>query len=169
MYYGVQYYPEQWPEDRWPTDAEMMQRAGVNTVRMGEFAWSALEPREGEIDFSWMDRAVQLLNDHGIKGDHVHLLAHPAAVGIQKYPGVVNVRKTGGPTCTGSAIQSGWRTPNLSRWPSALTGRWWSITPGTRASPAGRWITKSAASTTASATAAWATFHQYLQREIRHG
>ncbi len=42
MYYGVQYYPEHWPEERWRTDAEMMKQAGVNTVRMGEFAWSAL-------------------------------------------------------------------------------------------------------------------------------
>ena len=41
VYFGVQYYPEQWPEERWPIDAAMMQRAGVNTVRMGEFAWSA--------------------------------------------------------------------------------------------------------------------------------
>ena len=45
MYYGVQYYPEHWPKERWAVDARMMQEAGINVVRMGEFAWSALEPR----------------------------------------------------------------------------------------------------------------------------
>ena len=38
MYYGVAYYPEHWPEERWSVDAELMQAAGVNGVRMGGFA-----------------------------------------------------------------------------------------------------------------------------------
>lgn len=67
MYFGVQYYPEQWPEDRWETDVSLMERAGVTTVRMGEFAWSRYQPDPEAIDFSWMDRAVSLLADHGIK------------------------------------------------------------------------------------------------------
>ena len=66
MYFGVQYYPEHWPRERWLTDAQMMRDAGVNTVRMGEFAWSAIEPREGEYDFAWLDDAIALLYEHGI-------------------------------------------------------------------------------------------------------
>jgi len=53
MFFGVAYYPEHWPEERWPTDARMMQEAGISGVRMGEFGWSAFEPREGEYDFEW--------------------------------------------------------------------------------------------------------------------
>jgi beta-galactosidase GanA len=30
------YYPEQWPKERWIVDARMMQKAGINVVRMGE-------------------------------------------------------------------------------------------------------------------------------------
>jgi beta-galactosidase len=67
MYYGVAYYPEHWPEERWAVDAKLMGEAGVNGVRMGEFAWSALEPREGDYRFDWLDRAVELLADYGIK------------------------------------------------------------------------------------------------------
>jgi beta-galactosidase GanA len=67
MYYGVAYYPEHWPEERWPVDAELMQAAGVNSVRMGEFAWSKIEPVEGEYDFDWMDRAIALFGKHGVK------------------------------------------------------------------------------------------------------
>ncbi|HHE72475.1 MAG TPA: beta-galactosidase, partial [Chloroflexi bacterium] len=67
MYYGVAYYPEHWPEVRWATDARMMQEAGINLVRMAEFAWSRIEPREGVYDFDWLDRAVALLGSHGIR------------------------------------------------------------------------------------------------------
>jgi beta-galactosidase len=90
MYYGVQYYPEQWPEERWPIDAAMMQRAGVNTVRMGEFAWSAYEPREGEIHFEWMDKAIQLLNQHGIQVILCTCSRTPPPWVFKKYPGVLN-------------------------------------------------------------------------------
>jgi beta-galactosidase len=62
MYFGAAYYPEHWPEERWAVDAEMMQRAGINGVRIGEFAWSALEPEEGRYEFDWLDRAVALLD-----------------------------------------------------------------------------------------------------------
>jgi beta-galactosidase len=91
MYYGVQYYPEQWPEERWPIDAAMMQRAGVNTVRMGEFAWSAYEPCEGELHFDWMDRAIQLLNQHGIQVILCTCSRTPPPWVFKKYPGVLNV------------------------------------------------------------------------------
>lgn len=66
MYIGVDYYPEHWPEERWAVDAEMMQKAGINVVRMAEFAWIKLEPIEGVYDFSWLDRAIDILHNHGI-------------------------------------------------------------------------------------------------------
>ena len=42
--FGVDYYPEHWPKERWTKDARLMREAGVNTVRLVEFAWSYLEP-----------------------------------------------------------------------------------------------------------------------------
>jgi beta-galactosidase len=102
MYYGVQYYPEQWPEERWAQDAQMMQRAGVNTVRMGEFAWSAYEPRDtkstlgwGEIDFGWMERAITLLNQHGIQVILCTCSRTPPPWVFTRYPGVRNTRIDG--------------------------------------------------------------------------
>lgn len=64
--FGVDYYPEHWPEDRWPEDARLMAAAGMNIVRMAEFAWSRLEPQEGVFDFTWLDRAIELLAENGI-------------------------------------------------------------------------------------------------------
>jgi len=95
MYFGVQYYPEHWPEDRWSIDVKMMKRAGVNTVRMGEFAWSAMEPEEGKYDFGWMDRALALLNENGIKTIMCTMSRTPPPWVFRKYPGVVNTASNG--------------------------------------------------------------------------
>ncbi len=65
--YGVDYYPEHWPEERWPVDVHMMAEAGFNVARLAEFAWSKLEPEEGRFDFAWLDRALAILADHGIR------------------------------------------------------------------------------------------------------
>ena len=63
---GVSYYPEWWPEEEWETDFAKMESIGINTVRMGEFAWSWYEPREGEFNLEPMKRAVDLAAKHGI-------------------------------------------------------------------------------------------------------
>src|SRR5882724_6654348 len=44
---GAAWYPEQWPEARWDADLQLMRDVGVKVVRIGEFAWSSLEPAEG--------------------------------------------------------------------------------------------------------------------------
>ena len=43
-----------------------MQEAGFNTVRLAEFAWSKLEPFEGQFEFDWLLRALDLLKAQGI-------------------------------------------------------------------------------------------------------
>ena len=47
---GVDYYPEHWDEKLWEQDADLMQKSGVKLVRMAEFAWSVMEPKEGKYD-----------------------------------------------------------------------------------------------------------------------
>ena len=46
---GSCYYPEHWPEEQWRKDAEDMMKSGLLWVRIGEFAWSRIEPEEGFI------------------------------------------------------------------------------------------------------------------------
>lgn len=58
LMYGSAWYPEQWPEAEWDADLARMQAAGLNMVRIGEFAWSSLEPAEGRYELDWMERAV---------------------------------------------------------------------------------------------------------------
>ncbi|MFD8453009.1 beta-galactosidase [Streptomyces coelicoflavus] len=64
--YGGDYNPEQWPEETWPEDVRLMKAAGVNSVTLGVFSWSKLEPRPGVHDFAWLDRLMDLMHTHGI-------------------------------------------------------------------------------------------------------
>jgi beta-galactosidase len=77
MYFGADYHPEHWvypyagtaeePEARWKQDIELMVAAGMNAVRMGEFVWGLCEPREGEYNFKWLERVMDLLGKEDIK------------------------------------------------------------------------------------------------------
>ena len=64
---GVCYYPEHWPEEIWAQDAARMVEAGISWVRIGEFAWSRLEPTPGTFAWDWLDRAVDVLGAAGLK------------------------------------------------------------------------------------------------------
>lgn len=64
---GVCYYPEHWPADRWQHDAEKMRQLGIGAVRIGEFAWRRIEPRAGVYDWDWLDTAVEVLANAGLK------------------------------------------------------------------------------------------------------
>lgn len=64
---GVCYYPEHWPENWWLEDARRMVEMGIGFVRIGEFAWSRLEPSSGQYDFEWLDRAMDVLGKAGLK------------------------------------------------------------------------------------------------------
>lgn len=93
--FGVDYYPEHWPENRWPIDAQLMHDMGIKVVRLAEFAWHKLEPQEGQFDFSWLDRALEVLHRQGI----VAVLGTPSAAPpswlIQAHPEILPVNSQG--------------------------------------------------------------------------
>ncbi len=66
MKLGVCYYPEHWPEADWAEDARRMRELGLSLVRIGEFAWSRLEPEPGRFDWGWLDRAIDTLAAAGL-------------------------------------------------------------------------------------------------------
>lgn len=63
---GVCYYPEHWPETVWADDARRMRDLGVSVVRIGEFSWSRLEPREGFYNLEWLETALSTLHAAGL-------------------------------------------------------------------------------------------------------
>lgn len=64
---GSSWYPEQWPETRWDADLALMKRAHLNVVRIGEFAWARIEPKDDVFDFAWLDRAIAAAGRNGIR------------------------------------------------------------------------------------------------------
>lgn len=92
---GTAWYPEQWPESRWEADLALMQKAGIHMVRVGEFAWSRMEPSEGQYDFDWLERAIAAAARHGI----YTVLGTPTAALpawlTQKYPETLRVDEQG--------------------------------------------------------------------------
>ncbi|MGE9290302.1 MAG: beta-galactosidase [Puniceicoccales bacterium] len=67
MRLGTSYYPEITNESEWSHDLENMRIAKIDTLRILEFAWSAIEPREGVYQFDWLDRFIDLSHSQGFK------------------------------------------------------------------------------------------------------
>ena len=59
---GAAWYPEQWPEARWDADLTLMEQAHIHFVRVGEFAWSTMEPHEGFYQLDWLDLGAEMAN-----------------------------------------------------------------------------------------------------------
>jgi beta-galactosidase len=64
---GAAWYPEQWPESHWDADLTLMEQAHIGMVRVGEFAWSTMEPSEGNYQLDWLERAVRAAERHHIQ------------------------------------------------------------------------------------------------------
>ncbi|MDM7859235.1 beta-galactosidase [Alteromonas sp. ASW11-36] len=88
---GVCYYPEHWPESLWQQDAQEMRELGLSYVRLAEFAWSKMEPADGQYDFAWLDKAIQTLAAQGLKIILCTPTATPPKWLVDKYPDILPV------------------------------------------------------------------------------
>ncbi len=112
MWFGVDYHPEHWvypydgtedqPEARWHRDVELMLRAGMNVVRMGEFCWGLYERSEGQYDFEWMRRAMDLMYAAGLKVVLGTPTAAPPLWLTQKHPEILPLNEAGLPIHPGT-------------------------------------------------------------------
>ncbi|MEM7318008.1 MAG: beta-galactosidase, partial [Pseudomonadota bacterium] len=99
---GVCYYPEHWPEKLWSEDARAMVEAGLSWVRIGEFAWSRMEPTPGDLRLDWLDRAIETLGAAGLKIVLGTPTATPPRWMLEKYPFMLAVDEAGQPRKFGS-------------------------------------------------------------------
>ena len=94
LLHGGDYNPEQWLDrpDILAQDIELMKKARVNTVTLGVFSWSVLEPEEGVFKLDWLADIIHNLYANGIRT----ILATPSAARpawlAHKYPEVRRVR-----------------------------------------------------------------------------
>lgn len=66
IHLGAAYYPELWEDGEVEKDVARCKLLGIDTLRVGEFAWSRMEPRDGEYDLDWLKRVVDTLYANGI-------------------------------------------------------------------------------------------------------
>jgi len=93
--YGTAYYYEYLPYDRLEKDVDMMKKANINVVRIGESTWSTYEPQDGVFNFSSLDKVLDAMNKANISvlvGTPTYAI--PTWL-VKKYPEVMVTTKEG--------------------------------------------------------------------------
>ena len=83
---GVCYYPEHWTPSDWAQDAARMRKANISVVRIGEFAWSRIEPSPDTFTWDWLDSAIDTLGQAGLNIVLGTPTATPPRWMVDKYP-----------------------------------------------------------------------------------
>jgi beta-galactosidase len=102
MKLGCCYYPEHWPESIWAEDARRMAAMGLQLVRIGEFAWSRIEPEPGRYDWGWLDRAIDTLHAAGLQVILGTPTATPPKWLVDVMPDMIAIDEQGRPRRFGS-------------------------------------------------------------------
>lgn len=95
LYFGAAYYSEYLPYDRVEKDMEMMEKAGMNVIRIAESTWSTLEPQEGVYDFTHIDRMLNAAARH-----HISVIVGTPTYAVptwlvKKYPDILAITQNG--------------------------------------------------------------------------
>jgi beta-galactosidase len=117
---GVAWYPEQWPEARWDADLQLMEDAHLHVVRVGEFAWSTIEPEEGRYDLDWLVRAIRLAEKHHIAVVIGTPTDAPPAWLTTMHPETLRVDAMGRPAEHGSRRQFNYASPEYRKFCAAI-------------------------------------------------
>ena len=119
---GAAWYPEQWPESRWDKDLELMEAAHITFARIGEFAWSRMEPSEGKFDFDWLEKAIGMAAQHHIAIVLGTPTAAPPAWLTQKYPDTLRIGPDGRRAQHGNRQQFSFTSPRYREFCRQIAG-----------------------------------------------
>lgn len=89
MRVGTSYYPELVDPKEWSRDLGLMRETGIEVIRMLDFAWTSLEPREGEYHWDWLDSFVDLADEHEMDLIFCTPTASPPAWLATQYPQIM--------------------------------------------------------------------------------
>jgi len=89
LYVGTNYHPHDDKNiEKIKSDIQLMKAAGFTSVRMGHLAWDSYEPAEGQFDFEWFDKVMDMMNEAGIKVI-LDIAVHPAPIWLhKKFPSI---------------------------------------------------------------------------------
>ena len=94
---GVCDYPEHIGFEEWAVFPKKMRELGLTYVRIGEFAWSKLEPSAGNYQFAWLDAAIKALHQEGLRVVLGTPTATPPAWLVRAHPEILPVDVVVGP------------------------------------------------------------------------
>ncbi|WP_299346988.1 beta-galactosidase [uncultured Maritalea sp.] len=94
---GVCYYPEQWSKEVWKDDAKRMVDLGIRYVRIAEFSWALVEPKDDHFDWQWLDEVIEILGTAGLDVVMCTPTAAPPKWLVDKFPAILPVDKDGNP------------------------------------------------------------------------
>ena len=95
MKLGIAYYPEHHKSEEWSVDLEKIQKGGLKRIRIGEFAWSRLEPEKGKYEWKWLDDSIELAAKYSIEVVLCTPTACPPIWLVEEYPEVLPVNESG--------------------------------------------------------------------------
>ena len=74
-----------------------MVQTGISWVRIGEFAWSRMEPQPGVFEFDWLDRAIDVLASAGLNIILGTPTCTPPRWMVDRYPDMIALDVDGKP------------------------------------------------------------------------
>lgn len=108
---GVCYYPEHWPSELWADDLDRMKEAGLATVRIAEFAWSLMEPTDGDFSsIGWFDDFLDLCAERSMRVIFGTPTATPPVWLQRAHPEILNADRSG-PTYDGPRRNYNYNAP----------------------------------------------------------
>lgn len=129
LYVGTNYHPHDDKNiEKIKSDILLMKAGGFTSVRMGHLAWDSYEPSEGQFDFEWFDKVMDLMSQAGIKVI-LDIAVHPAPIWLhKKFPSIDIVSASGNQLYPNHRYMDDAGDPNYQkyalRYTDALTKRY---------------------------------------------
>ncbi|MBQ1954888.1 MAG: beta-galactosidase [Clostridia bacterium] len=117
---GANYYPEDWDENLIDFDIEKMKECGFNVVRIAEFSWKKMEPKEGQYSFGWLHNVVDKMRAAGIGVIMGTPTATPPSWLYKKYPEMAMLSPSGVRTSHGGRRHCCSNNPDYLRYSTKI-------------------------------------------------
>lgn len=118
---GTCYYPEHWDRSLWEEDLNRMLEAGIRVIRIAEFAWNKIEPREGEYTWEFFDSFLDVVEKTPMKVIFCTPTATPPAWLVEEYPEVLNAQMDGTLYRHGARRHYNYNSPIYQRFAANIT------------------------------------------------
>ena len=101
--------------------SERMLEAGIRVIRIAEFAWNKIEPREGEYTYEFFDSFLDVVEKTSMKVIFCTPTATPPAWLVEEYPEVLNAQMDGTLYRHGARRHYNYNSPIYQRFAANIT------------------------------------------------